>query len=211
MTEQVSITDDTAARAAAVALPLGISAACWVVCVHEMTGMDMGTSTTLGSFGFFAAVWASMMAAMMLPGATPAVLRFSAVHRARSTPVFVVSYLAVWALVGLAVYALYRPHGDVTAGAIIVAAGLYELSPVKQHYRRRCQERMRSGLQFGYCCVGSSVGLMLVLLALGVMNVGWMAAVALAVLAEKVLPPKAALDIAFALSIVALGIGIALF
>src|SRR6266542_2388711 len=48
---------------------LGLAAAAWVVAVRQMTGMDMGVATELGSFGFFAAAWVSMMAAMMLPGA----------------------------------------------------------------------------------------------------------------------------------------------
>jgi len=54
---------------------LALAAASWVIAVVQMNGMDMGVATELGSFGFFAAVWASMMAAMMLPGALPAVLR----------------------------------------------------------------------------------------------------------------------------------------
>ena len=50
----------TAARTtAAVALPatLGLAAGCWVVSVWQMTGMDLGVATRLGSFGFFAAAW----------------------------------------------------------------------------------------------------------------------------------------------------------
>jgi predicted metal-binding membrane protein len=90
----------------------GLAAASWVVAVRQMSGMDMGTSTRLGSFAFFAAVWVSMMAAMMLPGAAPAVVRRAhASGRVRAVPPFVGSYLAVWALVGVAVYGLYRPHG----------------------------------------------------------------------------------------------------
>lgn len=54
---------------------LGLAAAAWVASLWQMNGMDMGVETRLGSFGFFVAVWASMMAAMMLPGAAPAVIR----------------------------------------------------------------------------------------------------------------------------------------
>jgi predicted metal-binding membrane protein len=69
-------------------------------------------------WGFFAAVWAAMMAAMMLPGAAPAALRRAhAGGGVRAVPLFVGSYLAVWALVGVAVHALDRPHGTVAAGA----------------------------------------------------------------------------------------------
>jgi len=91
---------------------LGLAAACWVVAVRQMSGMDMGVATRLGSTAFFAALWVTMMAAMMLPGAVPAVVRRArAGGRVRAVPLFVGSYLAVWALVGVAVYALYRPHG----------------------------------------------------------------------------------------------------
>jgi predicted metal-binding membrane protein len=87
---------------------------------------------------------------MMLPGAVPAVARRAHSHRpALAVPLFVGSYLAVWTLVGLVVYALYRPHGAAIAGAITVAAGLYEFTPLKRHFRRRCRESVRTGFQFG--------------------------------------------------------------
>ena len=196
-----------ATAAAALTATLGLAAACWVVAVRQMSGMDMGVATRLGSFAFFAAVWVAMMAAMMLPGAAPAVVRRArAGGGVRAVPLFVASYLAVWALVGVVVYALYRPHGPAAAGVLVIAAGVYELTPVKQHFRRRCQESAGSGLQFGLCCVGSSIGLMLVLVVLGVMSVAWMVVIAVVVLAQKLLPPKAALDVPLALAIIGLGI-----
>ena len=180
-----------AATAAALTGTLGLAAACWVIAVWQMHGMDMGSATQLGSFGFFIAVWVAMMAAMMLPGAAPAVLRRAqASGGVRAVPLFIGSYLAVWALVGVAVYALYRPHGSVAAGAITIAAGVYEFTPLKRHFRRRCRESVRSGLGFGLCCVGSSIGLMAMLVALGVMSVTWMSVIAILVVAQKLLPPK---------------------
>jgi predicted metal-binding membrane protein len=126
-----------AVTTAALALTLGLAAASWVLAVRQMKGMDMGVASRLGSFAFFIAVWLSMMAAMMLPGAAPAVLRRArAGGRVRAVPVFVCSYLAVWTLVGVAVYALDRPHGSFLAGAVAIAAGVYELTPLKQHFRR---------------------------------------------------------------------------
>ena len=196
-----------ATMAAALTATLGLAAACWVVAVRQMSGMDMGVATRLGPFAFFAAVWVAMMAAMMLPGAAPAVVRRArAGGGVRAVPLFVASYLAVWALVGVVVYALYRPHGPAAAGVLVIAAGVYELTPVKQHFRRRCQEGAGSGLQFGLCCVGSSIGLMLVLVVLGVMSMAWMVVIAVVVLAQKLLPPKAALDVPLALAIIGLGI-----
>jgi predicted metal-binding membrane protein len=172
-----------------------------------MNGMDMGVATRLGSFVFFLALWVSMMAAMMLPGAVPAVLRRA--HdggRARAVPPFVGSYLAVWTLVGVPVYALYRPHAYLSAGVVAIAAGVYEFTPLKQRFRRRCRESVRSGFEFGLCCVGSSIGLMLMLVALSVMSVIWMSVITVVVVAQKLLPSKAAIDVPLALAIVGLGV-----
>src|SRR6266536_4687096 len=201
----------TAATGAVLTATLGLAAASWVVAVRQMNGMDMGVATPLGSFAFFVALWVPMMAAMMLPGAAPAVLRRAhASGGVRAVPLFAGSYLAVWTLVGVAVYAVYRPHGSFAAGVVTIAAGVYELTPLKQRFRRRCRESVRSGLEFGLCCVGSSIGLMVMLVALGVMSVTWMCVIAVLVLAQKLLPPKAAIDVPLALAIAGLGVLIVL-
>jgi predicted metal-binding membrane protein len=200
----------TAGTGAAAAM-LGVAAACWVVAIGQMNGMDMGVETDLGSFAFFAGAWVPMMAAMMLPGAVPAVVRrVRASGRVRAAPLFAASYVAVWAAVGLAVYALYQPHGDAVAATVIVAAGIYELTPLKRECRRRCRADVRSGFEFGLYCVGSSIGLMAMFVALGVMNVAWMLVVAALVLVQKLIPPRASIDVPLALAIVALGIVIAI-
>ncbi len=67
----------TAGTVAALTATLGVAAGAWVVAVRQMNGMDMGVATDLGSFTFFIAIWVSMMAAMMLPGAAPAVVVFA--------------------------------------------------------------------------------------------------------------------------------------
>ena len=203
--------DRAPATVAALTAMLGLAAGAWVIAVRQMSGMDMGVATELGSFPFFVAVWVSMMAAMMLPGAAPAVLRRArAGGQVRAVPVFIGSYLAVWTIVGIAVYALYRPHGAFAAGAVVLAAGVYELTPLKQHFRRRCRESVRSGFEFGLCCVGSSIGLMLMLVALGVMSVAWMSVIAAVGLAQKLLPTTAAIDVPVALAIAGFGILIVL-
>ena len=196
----------TAATAAALTATLGLGAACWVVAVGQMNGMDMGVATRLGSFAFFAALWVWMMAAMMLPGAAPAVLRRAQAGGVRAVPLFVGSYLAVWALVGVSVYAVDRPHGSFGAGAVTIAAGVYEFTPLKRHFRRRCRESAGSGFGFGLCCAGSSIALMVMLVALGVMSVTWMSVIAVIVVAQKLLPATAAIDVPVALAIVGLGI-----
>jgi predicted metal-binding membrane protein len=204
-----SIRPRTSQTTVALAVTLGLAAVCWALAVWQMTGMNMGVATNLGSFAFFTAVWLPMMAAMMLPGAVPAVLRRARVSgRAVAVPLFVASYLAVWALAGVAVYALYRPHGAIAAGALVIASGVYELTPVKRHFRRLCRERAGPGWEFGLCCVGSSIGLMLVLIVVGVMSITWMAVIAVFVLAQKLLPAKAIIDMPLALAIIGFGIWI---
>jgi predicted metal-binding membrane protein len=195
--------------AAAVALTatLGLAGVAWGVAVVQMSGMAMGVATQLGSFGFFIAVWVAMMAAMMLPGLAPAVVRRARDWSgARTVPVFAVSYLAVWALVGVVVYEVDRPHGTLVAGAVTVAAGLYEFTPVKRHFRRRCRDMSGSGFGFGLCCLGSSIGLMAMLVVLGVMSIPWMVVITVLASAQKFLPPRVAIDVPVALAITGLGI-----
>jgi predicted metal-binding membrane protein len=154
-----------------------------------------------------------MMAGMMLPSAVPAIAR-----RARecdgvlAAPLFAASYLGIWALAALAMCLLYRQGGRVgvmPAGALMVGAGLYELTPLKRECRCRCRKRVRSGLRFGVYCFGSSIGLMLVLVAVDVMSIALMSAIAVVVLAQKLVPPHPAVDVPLAVAIVALGVAIA--
>jgi len=107
--------------------------------------------------------------------------------------------------IGVVVYALYRPHGSDVAGAVVIAAGVYELTPLKQHFRRRGRASVRSGFEFGLCCLGSSIGLMLILIVLGIMSVTWMIVIAVLVLADKLLPERAVIDVPLALAIVGVG------
>ncbi|HEY6378602.1 MAG TPA: hypothetical protein VI316_05430 [Candidatus Dormibacteraeota bacterium] len=93
-------TTRTAATASALTATFGLAAVSWAVAVRQMNRMDMGVATQLGSFAFVVvAVGVSMMAAMMLPGAAPAVLRRAhASGRVRAAPLFVGSHLAVLVL-----------------------------------------------------------------------------------------------------------------
>jgi predicted metal-binding membrane protein len=195
------------ATAAALTTTLALAAACWIVSIRQMTGMNMGTATRLGSFAFFIALWVPMMAAMMLPGAVPAALRRArATGRVRAVLLFVGSYLAIWAVVGLVVYAVYRPHGSIAAGVLVIAAGIYELTPFKRHFRRQCWDSSGSGLGFGLSCVGSSINLMVMLVALGIMDVTWMAVIAALAVYQKLRPAQSAIDVPLALAITGLGL-----
>jgi predicted metal-binding membrane protein len=176
-----------------------------------MHGMDMGVATRPGAFGFFVAAWVTMMAAMMLPGAAPAVARHTRMTgKVRAALPFAGSYLAIWALAGVVAYALDRPHGSLAAGAVVIAAGAYEFTPVKRHFRRRCREGAGSGLGFGLCCVGSTIGLMAMLVALDVMSLFWMSVVAVLTCAQKLLPAHAAIDVPLALALIGFGFVIVL-
>ena len=67
----------------------------------------------------------------------------------------------------------------------MIAAGVYELTPLKQYFRRRCHETVHSGFQYGLYCVGCCVALMVLLIPLGVMNIAAMAALAVVIFLEK--------------------------
>jgi len=207
--------------------------------------MDAGPGTDLGGLGWYLGIWVTMMAAMMLPSVAPMVLLFHrvSIERAkRSEPfvrtwVFALAYLGVWASYGLGAYALYRlvnhfdlgfldwDHGGrYVAGGAIVAAGLYELTPLKTVCLRHCRTpihfvmhgwregpggAVRMGVVHGAYCVGCCWGLMIVLFALGVMSLTWMAVVAALIFAQKVLPKGEQLTKVFAVAFVAAGVWIA--
>ena len=76
----------------------------------------------------------------------------------------------------------------------------------KQRCRQRCRDSIGSGFEFGLYCVGSSIGLMLILVALSVMSIACMSVIAVLVLAQKFVPRKAAFDVPLALAIIGLGV-----
>ena len=209
-------------------LLLAGAAVAWAVTVGRMRGMDAGPGTDLGGLGWYLGIWVTMTAAMMLPSAAPAAGQVARLARRSPTVLFAAGYLAVWTVYGLAAYGLYRflgsldtgwlawdERGPWVAGAVIVAAGIYELTPVKRTSLRRCrrashpESALRSGLGHGLDCVGCSGGLMAVLFVLGVMSLFWMALVAVAIFAEKVLPHGARLATPLAVALVALGVWVA--
>lgn len=128
------------------------------------------------------------MAAMMIPGAVPAFAR-TARSDVAAVPPFAASYFAVWIVVGLGLHAL-EPAVAATAAAVVIAAGIYELTPLKRVCRRRCQEQLRSGVRYGVYCVGSSIGLMLAFVAIAPMSIVAMVLVAAVVLAQKIVPVR---------------------
>ena len=216
------------ARSRTTILLVGAAVAAWAVTVDRMQGMDAGPGTDLGALGWYLGIWVTMMAAMMLPSTVPAARHVARRARRAPTLLFAAGYLAVWTGYGLLAYGLFRlvtsldfgwlawnRGGPYAAGAVIVAAGLYELTPLKRLSLRDCRSAphganaFRTGLAHGLDCVGCSGALMAVLFALGVMSLFWMAVVAVAIFAEKVLPRGPRLAPVFAVALVVLGIWVA--
>ena len=196
-----------------------------------MPGMDMGAARTAWGFATWAlmiAMWWIMMIAMMTPSAAPTILLYARVHRQAlaqgqvqeklaPTGAFAAGYLLVWlgfaAAAATAHWALQRA-GLVSAtmmgsrsrwlsGAVLIAAGLYQLSPLKniclahcraptsflsRHWRPHALGALRLGALHGAYCVGCCWMLMALLFVGGVMNLTWIAALAILVLIEKALP-----------------------
>jgi len=130
---------------------LGAALLAWIVTVDRMHGMDAGPGTDLGALGWYVGIWATMMAAMMLPSAAPMVLVHARVGRG-STVVFVAGYLVAWTVYGLAAYAVYRGiraaapsflawdrGGPWVVGGALIAAGVYQLTPLKTVCLRHCR------------------------------------------------------------------------
>lgn len=155
------------------------------------------------------AMWAVMMAAMMLPGAAPAIARGA---RGLSRLGFAAAYLLVWtafsAGAALVQWWLERAallsdmmalRSSIAAGIVIIAVGLYQLTPTKRRSLLQCRVRpavvpasfrqsIIAGLRYGGACLASSAALMALLFVVGVMSYAWMVAIALWIVAEKWLP-----------------------
>ena len=128
----------------------------------------------------------AMMAVMMLPGALPATVRATrASGHVAKAPRFAGAYLTVWALVGLAVYALYMPPAPAVTALLVAGAVLYEFTPLTRAFRRRCRAERRSGARFGAWCLGSSLGLMVALVAINPMSLPLMCAAGAIALIQK--------------------------
>lgn len=215
----------TAARRRVTVLLVAAAAVSWALTVERMRGMDAGPGTALRGLGWYLGIWVTMTAAMMFPSTVPAARRAARLVRRSTVETFVAGYLAVWTVYGIVAFGIYRflssldagwlawnQRGPWLAGAVIVSVGLYELTPLKRRGLRRCrsavhsESALRSGLAHGLDCVTCSGGLMAVLFVLGVMSLFWMAVVAVAIFAEKVLPRGARLVTPIAVALIALGV-----
>ncbi len=210
-------------------LLFGVSALAWLRSIHDAQGMScvmmMPTmhESMWVNLGLYISSWTLMMAAMMLPSIAPLLLIYMKAGRSEGslkvligTGCFVLGYLVVWAASGVPAFlgtwlleylgktfAALRSWGPwFSAGAFLVA-GIYQLSPLKNHCLAHCQSPLqflmvhakpgltgavRMGMTHGMYCVVCCWALMLVLYVLGIMNLRWMAIIAAIMCLEKWLP-----------------------
>jgi predicted metal-binding membrane protein len=219
----------------------------WAVTGDRMAGMDAGPGTDPGSLGFWVISWVVMMAAMMFPSIAPMVVMHTRIEEGKrrqgrdvaggTTALFVGGYLLTWTAAGLIGYAIIRAGeslsldflswdraGSYVTGGVLVAAAIYQLTPLKdiclrhcrspfyfllEHWRAGRRGALLMGLEHGGWCVGCCWGLMAALFALGVMSVGWMVFVAALIAVEKLLPWRAAANRGIAVLLLVLGLAVA--
>jgi predicted metal-binding membrane protein len=187
----------------------------------------MGDEMPMGA-GLWLVAWTAMMAAMMLPSAAPLVLLYGRRSTAVNSGLLMAGYVLAWAAVGLAAYAIdmrLPDPGNAAVAAVLVAAGIYQLTPLKAACLTRCRSPLdflvthwrngrtgafRLGAEHGAYCVGCCWALMAVLVVAGAMGLVWVIAIALAVAAEKLLPAGQLLGRVGGIALVAAGIAVAL-
>ena len=230
-----------------IGLLVGLAVLAWAITNEQMAGMDAGPGTDPGTLGFFIGVWVVMMAAMMFPSIAPMVVMHARMQEGRrerrqqaatgATAIFVGGYLVAWTAAGLVGYAIFEVGTAVTgdafswdnagpylAGGIVVAAALYQLTPLKDVCLRHCRSpfmflirhwrpgragALRMGVIHGGWCIGCCWALMASLFALGVMSLGWMALIAALIALEKLLPWKQVANRGIAIVLLALGLAVA--
>jgi predicted metal-binding membrane protein len=177
-------------------------------------GMAMGG---IGGAALFLSGWTAMMVAMMLPATLPLILlyrhlarkRLSSVNARIGTVLLLVGYVAVWAMTGLPVFAynvLSSVVGSLAAvlpALLLIVGGAYQFTPLKRICHARCSSplfflmqnwrpgatgALRLGVIHGIDCLGCCAGLMVGLVALGVMNLTWMLTAAVIIFVEKTIP-----------------------
>jgi predicted metal-binding membrane protein len=211
-------------------LLLVLAAASWALLIWQSAAMNsqamgMGMGLTMGmSAGLFIAIWVVMMIAMMFPTAAPMILMFTTVYAGRRqksqafvpTWVFVSAYLLIWTLFGLLAYPLalfaerlagqsmwLMMNAPRIGGALLVIAGLYQLSPLKHMCLSKCRTPLqfilsswrdgyggafRMGFVHGAYCLGCCWFLFVLLFPLGIMNIAVMALLTALIFAEKSVP-----------------------
>jgi len=213
---------------------VGLLAWAWFVQVGRDMSMHMAMPGMQMGVGALALMWAVMMAAMMAPAAAPSYLLHARMaRRPFASAAYLAGYLGAWCTVGVA-YALaqwalqraglmtadMRLASSPLAGALLVAAGSWQWSPLKASCVARCRSplgfmmtawrdgaagALAMGLRYALWCVGCCGLLMLVLFVAGAMSFAWAAAISVYVLAERVLPLGRGFDRAVGTALAACG------
>ena len=227
-------------------LLLGLAAASWALLAWQAgAGGDMDMAMNSPTMGMraplFLAVWVVMMVAMMFPAAAPMILTFQKLQAGRrrrgetfvATWVFVAAYMLVWALSGVVAYAgavaaeaiaartgLSAVAASRIGGAVLILAGLYQLTTLKERCLTKCQTPMgflmtswrdgttgalRMGVLHGLYCLGCCWMLFVILFPLGIMNITAMAVITLVIFGEKTLSWGRPVARATAVALVAYG------
>ncbi len=214
---------------------LAVAGVAWAAMVHysrSMAGMD-GIDMGLGPIESFAATWAVMMAATMLPSAIPVVLEFVRTAERRkgwqvAACVLAATYLGAWLIFGVVCYAIYTaarmpwPNQAVVVGLALALAGVYSVSPIKRASQARCRELcalhgplpfnlMRNaavvGARYGLSCLGCNAALMVAMVLLGMSNLWWSVIVGIVVLIYKFAPPlRMRYELVLSAALAALGV-----
>ena len=203
------------AAAAIVAALLACAAVAWLITIRQAGSMGTG-GVRMMSAGLFLITWLVMMVAMMFPSFAPMTLAFASVTRSRGegylpTAAFVLGYILVWAVCGLVPLAVLQALDHIwmtppswlprLGGAVIVIAGIYQFTPLKDTCLGACRSPLgfilthdfgggppaavRAGTSHGLYCLGCCWALMAVLAVLGLMNIAWMALFAAIFFIEK--------------------------
>ncbi len=204
---------------------VALAAAGWAYVAYQATSMgDMGSVVGgmpmegIEGIALFLPAWAVMMVAMMVPATLPLILLYRHLARKRLSPaqarigtvILLVSYVTVWAIAGLPVYAynaLSSVAGSLAAmlpALLLIVGGAYQFTPLKRICHARCSSplffliqnwrpgatggALRLGVIHGVDCLGCCAGLMVGLVALGMMNLTWMLTAAVIIFAEKTIP-----------------------
>ena len=230
-----------------------LSGLAWVMTVQQADGMGWGMFTCSMTMGMpfsvsnaflYIALWGVMMVAMMLPAMTPIIEVFQAMARRRReralpfTPVwvFVAGYLVLWTLTGSVGYAAdlaiqslpaqfpaLRTYGMVIGGVTLIAAGIYQLTPLKYLCLSQCRSPMgfllsswrdghwgafRMGMDHGFYCLGCCWSLMAVLFVVGSMNLVWMGILSAVIFVEKIAPQGVIIGRATGIVLIVLGVAL---
>jgi predicted metal-binding membrane protein len=204
---------------------IALAAAAWGLLIWQSVAMDDDMSLTMGMGApLFIALWVAMMVAIMYPTAAPMIMAFARIHKDRRergrafvpTWVFAGSYMVLWSATGLLAYGMavgadylasqsawLSDNAPRLGGGLLIIAGLYQLTPLKDICLSKCRTPMsflmnswreglsgaiRMGLEHGAYCLGCCWLLFLIIFPLGMMNIGVLALITILIFAEKVLP-----------------------